>query len=290
MKKVAAVLLALTFVSAPAFATQCDWSWFKKGMCPGQQQQGTEITLENYNRTYNTNLSRSEADANAAAWSRAYSGSESDADARVYDSGNSSSDNTLVNLIGGDEIYIEGDRTYSDDDVYVGGDRTYSDDDLEIDIDGDEYITTYKAPPAHAAAGLAQTLFGPDGCTVLGFDFRGSGTTQARGATFGIPLPCGQKKLKNATKEAFVLGNYEMGWSLWCAQKAVYRGVRRHAQAEGSLITDDQAIVRCYNTSKNIVRVTDTTIIREMVDTSELVTQEELTETVTRAFTTSQTK
>lgn len=70
-------------MSSSAFATQCDWAWFKKGMCPGQNGSTIDVTLENYNRSYNNSLSQADADANAKAWS--------DAEASIRNSGNSRS-------------------------------------------------------------------------------------------------------------------------------------------------------------------------------------------------------
>ncbi len=161
-----------------------------------------------------------------------------------------------------------------------------SDDDITIEGDTDNSSYEWKVP-AYAAAGYSNNLI-VDCQRILGFDFRGSGTTQARGASFGIPLPGGACKLEKATLVAFDLGNYEMGWTLYCAQKPVWKGMRTVAQALRNVeLTKSQAINDCMDTARTVsAPPAQQIVIREEADLSNYASKEELE----RAFIASQTK
>jgi hypothetical protein len=106
MKKFVLIFAALVALSStPAMATgnQCDWSWWKKGMCPEQQQQGVEVdvSLEAYNKAYSTSYSSAKAAADAEAAAKAA------ADASVEGSGNSTN-RIRTEAEGGDALAISG--------------------------------------------------------------------------------------------------------------------------------------------------------------------------------------
>ncbi|VAW79620.1 hypothetical protein MNBD_GAMMA15-1655 [hydrothermal vent metagenome] len=216
----------------------------------------------------------------------------------VGDSGNSTvstRSNNVNTLQGGNATSasgIEGSGNSTNNNVSQGGNsdaavsgsgNSTTANDVYIEGDTDNSSFEYRIP-SFAAAGYSNNLI-VDCQRILGFDFRGSGQTQSRGASFGVPLPGGACKLEKATLYAFDLGNYELGWMLYCAQKPVWKGYREVAQAlTGTKISKQQAIVQCFNTAK--VAVGSKPALAEKVDMSKYATKEQ----VNRAFATSQTK
>ena len=263
MKKIAVVLLLL---SGPAFAT-----W-------GSNPQGGDAEAE--------------ADATAVAGAAAIAGASSNNENTVKNNIGIKNDNDQVTVVG-----LE-----SDDDLY----QTFiSDDDVSVtSIDASEVsnkqgqaqeasnatsITdnssyTYKQPPA-AFAGFSQNVI--QGCSrILGFDFRGADNDGAGGASFGLPLADKGCQLDKATAQAFALGNYEMGWKLYCAQKAVWKGYQTVQRAEtGHKPSKLQAIRGCIDTGRTVSSPPpEQVVIREEIDTSEFATKQEVSDTVEKAF------
>lgn len=109
----------------------------------------------------------------------------------------------------------------------------------------------YKIPP-FADAGFSNNIISR--CDrIIGFDFRGANSDEAGGASFGIPLRNKNCELEAATAQAFALGNYEMGWRLFCSQKAVWQGYRAAHQADfGERPSKNEAIAACIDTGRYV--------------------------------------
>lgn len=284
---IAVMFIAFSCValSTSAYATgngQCRYN------CP-EPEQGVNIENDNTNHNHNSNDADARADASSRSSSSSGASSDStgvgvgvglggssdatggDSNAGVDHSGNSRNEiDSEVNQYAND-YNTDNSINVDDNDVYVGG-----------DTDNSSFII-----PAHAAAGYSNNLI-VDCQRILGFDFRGSGTTQAGGASFGVPLPGGACKLEKATLHAFSLGNYEMGWMLYCAQKPVWKGYRTTAQAlHGTKLTKDDSIRKCFATAKVVDAPTaQQVVISEVTDHSNYASKDELE----RAFIATQTK
>lgn len=141
----------------------------------------------------------------------------------------------------------------------------------------------YKVPPV-AVAGYSNNII--RGCDrILGFDFRGAGNDAAGGASFGLPFKNGDCQLEKATMQAFQLGNYEMGWKLYCAQKSVWKGYQLVAKAQGATtFTKFDAISGCIDTGMVVTEARADQPTPPVVDLTDYATREEVTETVDRAF------
>lgn len=132
---------------------------------------------------------------------------------------------------------------------------------------------TYREPPI-AMAGFSNNVIA--GCDrIIGFDFRGANTDRAGGASFGVPLRNKNCELEGATAQAFALGNYEMGWRLFCSQKAVWQGYRTAHEADfGRRPSKREAIASCIDTGRYVNKPA----------ASDYATRDELREAVDRAF------
>jgi hypothetical protein len=200
--------------------------------------------------------------------------------------------NSNATYVGGDtNLNYDYDLDYDFEDNDVSTDVDIASDD-DLTIEGDSYV--YSQPPL-AFSGFSNNVI--SGCyRILGFDFRDADRADARGASFGIPLPNGACKLEIATQQAFQLGNYEMGWQLYCAQGAVWKGVRTVKQAEtGQRLRKDEAIRSCLDTARTVGAPPAPVAVAVVQQPAEQVTEvevirREFDEKLERAFEASQAK
>lgn len=265
--------------------------------------QGGDASVDGSGNSRNTNRNALDNDVNNAnVGINGQSSTNRNSNRNVANGGDATGGNASSNANGGTAGAIAGAGAFSEgsDASAVTGDsvsRARSSQgqaqgqtaDNAVNItDSSVSTSTWTQPPA-AFAGFSQNVI--QNCSrIIGFDFRGADLDSAGGASFGLPLSDRDCELDRATAQAFSLGNYEMGWRLFCSQTAVWKGYRLSYRAEfGSKPTKLEAINGCIDTGRTVLeRFTETVV--EPADLSEYATRDMVNETVERAFTQSLVK